>query len=308
MKVLLTGGAGFIGSHCTDIFLENGHDVIIVDDLSSGKRQNIPDKARFYQMDIRDERLKDIIVKELPDCICHLAAQVSVRTSVDDPVKDAEINILGGIKLAKLAVEHNIKKIIFSSTGGAIYGEQEEFPAPESHPLRPTSPYGVSKLSFEKYLEYHYKVFGLKYCILRYANVYGPRQDPFGEAGVVAIFCEHMLKDKQPVINGDGKQTRDFVYAGDVARANLLALGLHDCHCLNIGTGKETTINRIFHLIKGLTNNKAREVHGPSRLGEQKRSAIDPGLAKKVLGWEPAVDLKEGLALTVDYFINQQED
>lgn len=306
MRILVTGGAGFIGSHCADAFLAEGYDVVIVDDLSSGRKQNIPAEAQFYHMDIRDEALKDIMAKERPDIICHHAAQVSVRVSVDDPVKDAEINIIGGIKLAGMAVEFGVKKIIFSSTGGAIYGEQEEFPATESHPLRPMSAYGVAKLSFEKYLDYYRQVFGLQYCILRYANVYGPRQDPFGEAGVVAIFCERMLEDKHSVINGDGKQTRDFVYVGDVARANVLALDLEGSHCFNIGAGQETMINTIFNLLRDLTGSDTKEVHGPEKQGEQRRSVISPRLARECIGWRPEVSLRDGLSRTVDYFRNSK--
>ena len=305
MKVLLTGVAGFIGSHCADAFLNHGHDVVIVDNLSSGRRENIPEKARFYQADVRDDRLKDIMANEKPDVICHHAAQVSVRISVENPVMDAEINIIGGIKLANLAMEFGVQKFLFSSTGGAIYGEQEEFPASESHPLRPLSPYGVAKLSFEKYLEYFHQVFGLEYCILRYANIYGPRQDPYGEAGVVAIFAERFLEDKQPVINGDGQQTRDFLYVGDVARANLMALDLAGSHCYNIGTGKETSINTIFKMLRDLTGSSMEEVHGPAKQGEQMRSVISPNLAEKKILWKPEVSLEDGLALTVEYFKNE---
>ena len=307
MKVLVTGGAGFIGSHCSDAFLKHGHDVVIVDNLSSGKRENIPERARFYGIDLRDERLTDVIANERPDIICHHAAQVSVRLSVDDPIMDAEINIIGGIKLANLAVAFKVKKIIFSSTGGAIYGEQEEFPATESHPLRPLCPYGVSKLSFEKYLDYYSQAFGLQYCILRYSNIYGPRQDPFGEAGVVAIFAERFLGGKQPIINGDGQQTRDFLYVGDVAKANVIALNLEGSHCFNIGTGQETSINTIFAMMKDLTGSNFKEVHGPEKQGEQKRSVISPQLAQRSIGWRPEVSLKEGLAYTIEFFRNQRK-
>ncbi len=302
MKVLVSGGAGFIGSHCADTFLKQGYDVVIVDNLSSGKRKNIPEGAKFYCIDLLDKGLKEVIDDERPDVICHHAAQVSVRFSVDDPVNDAEINIIGGIKLAELAVAFGVKKFIFSSTGGAIYGEQEEFPATESHPLRPLCPYGVSKLSFEKYLDYYHKGFGLQYCILRYSNIYGPRQDPFGEAGVVAIFSERFLEGKQPVINGDGQQTRDFLYVGDVARVNAMVLSLEGSHCFNIGTGQETSINTIFGMLQDLTGSDFKEVHGPEKQGEQRRSVISPELAEKIIGWRPEISLSEGLANTVEYF------
>lgn len=307
MKVLVSGGAGFIGSHCADAFLKEGHDVVIVDNLSSGKRENIPEGAKFYCIDITDDRLTEVIENERPDVICHHAAQISVRFSVDDPVMDAEINIIGGIKLANLAVAFGVKKFIFSSTGGAIYGEQKEFPAAESHPLRPLCPYGVSKLSFEKYLEYYRQGFGLQYCILRYSNIYGPRQDPFGEAGVVAIFSERFLEGKQPVINGDGQQTRDFLYVGDVARANVMVFSLEGSHCFNISTGQETSINSIFGLLKDLTGSDFKEVYGPEKRGEQRRSVISPELAEKTIGWRPEVSLNEGLAYTVEYFRNKMD-
>jgi UDP-glucose 4-epimerase len=307
MKVLVTGGAGFIGSHCADAFLKQGHDIVIVDNLSSGKRENIPEGTKFHCIDILDKRLSEVIDHERPDVICHHAAQVSVRLSVDDPVMDAEINIIGGIKMANLAVAFGVKKFIFSSTGGAIYGEQEEFPATESHPLRPLCPYGVSKLSFEKYLDYYRQEFGLQYCILRYSNIYGPRQDPFGEAGVVAIFSERFLEGKQPIINGDGEQTRDFLYVGDVARANVMVLSLKGSHCFNISIGQETSINTIFGLLKDLTGSDFKEVHGPEKQGEQRRSVISPKLAEESIDWRPEVSLKEGLAYTVEYFRNQMD-
>ncbi|MGA1796580.1 MAG: NAD-dependent epimerase/dehydratase family protein [bacterium] len=302
MRILVTGGAGFIGSHCADAFLRAGHEVVIVDNLSSGRRENLPERARFHHLDIRDQRMKDVVAEERPEVICHHAAQVSVRISVDDPVLDAEINIIGGIRLVGYAKEFGVRRFIFSSTGGAIYGEQVEFPATESHPTRPLCPYGVAKLSFEKYLDYYHQIFGLDYSILRYSNIYGPRQDPFGEAGVVAIFTERFLEGKQPVINGDGEQTRDFLYVGDVARANVMALDLEGSHCINIGTGQETSINAIFNLLKDLTGSDMGEVHGPAKMGEQQRSVIAPRLAFDRMGWRPEMSLKAGLALTVEYF------
>ncbi len=302
MKILLTGGAGFIGSHCANAFLAKGHKVVIVDNLSSGKRLNVPPKTKFYHLDIRDKKLKEIITQERPDCICHHAAHVSVRTSVDDPVMDADINIVGSINLVNMAVKFGIGRFIFSSSGGTVYGEQEEFPAKESHPARPISPHGVAKYSFEKYLDYYRQVFGLRYCILRYANVYGPRQYSFGDKGVVAIFCQRMLEGKQPVINGDGEQTRDLVYVDDVARANVLALDLKESHCFNIGTGKETSINKIFSLLKNLTGVNTKKVHGPEKKGDLRRSCISYQLAMEHLGWRPDICIEDGLALTVGYY------
>lgn len=302
MRILVTGGAGFIGSHCADAFIQAGHNVIITDNLLTGKRDNIPTGSRFIKMDIRQDGLREIFKNEMPECICHHAAQVSVRNSVNDPIEDAEINIIGGVNLLKCAIEFNVKTFIFASTGGAIYGEQVQFPAGESHPLRPVCPYGVSKLSFEKYVEYFHRAYGLNYCILRYSNVYGPRQDPFGETGVVAIFSQMMLEEKQPVINGDGDQTRDFIYVSDVARANLMALEQKFNQCFNIGTGHEITINTIFNVLNKFTGGKSKQVHGPPQEGEQRRSCISPQLAKEYMGWSPEVSLEEGLSLTVDYF------
>lgn len=302
MKILITGGAGFIGSHVVEVMLEEGHQVIVIDDLSSGKREHLPHEVTFYKLDIRDKAVEDVFTQEKPEIICHHAAQISVKISVNDPVMDAHINIIGGINIAKLSAAHGVKQFIFSSTGGAIYGEQDYFPADEKHPARPISPYGVAKLSFENYLYYFHQVYGLNYTVLRYSNVYGPRQDPYGEAGVVAIFSKKMLANQDAIINGDGDQTRDFVYVGDVAKANVRALTLLGINCLNIGTGKETTINEVFHELKNLTASSIKEIHGPAMLGEQRRSVISAKKAYQVMGWQPETSLHEGLSKTVDYF------
>ncbi|MGA1868827.1 MAG: NAD-dependent epimerase/dehydratase family protein [bacterium] len=302
MKILVTGGAGFIGSHVVEAMIRENHHVIVVDDLSSGKKERVPQGVPFYKADIRDKTIEEIFAKEKPEIVCHHAAQISVRISVDDPVMDADINIIGGINMAKLAAANGVKQFIFSSTGGAIYGEQDYFPADEEHPARPICPYGAAKLSFEKYLYYFYKIHGLNYVVLRYSNVYGPRQDPYGEAGVVAIFCMKMLSNQIPIINGDGEQTRDFVYVEDVAKANVNALKLSGGHCLNIGTGKETTVNEIFRELKKITASSIQENHGPAMLGEQRRSVISAQKAYEVMGWQPETSLHDGLAKTVDYF------
>ncbi len=224
MKVLVTGGAGFIGSHIVDKLIEEGYEVIVVDDLSSGKEKNINKKAKFYRLNIQDSGLESVFQKEEPDYVNHHAAQIDVRRSVSYPILDAKINVLGTINLLQNCLKYKTRKVIFASSGGAIYGEQQVFPAPENHPLRPISPYGITKLVAEHYLYYYKTIYELDYMSLRYANVYGPRQDPFGEAGVIAIFIKKMLNEEQAIINGDGEQTRDFVYVEDVARANLLAM------------------------------------------------------------------------------------
>ncbi len=302
MKILVTGGAGFIGSHVVDTFLSAGHDVVIVDNLATGKRQNLNPQAKFYQIDIRSDELHKIFLDEQPAVVDHHAAQIDVRKSVSDPIYDAEVNILGTLNVLQAAVKSGVQKIIFASTGGAIYGEQEKFPAPEDHPTNPLSPYGIGKLGGEKYLYFYYTTYGLKYVSLRYANVYGPRQDPHGEAGVVAIFTQKMLKNEQPIINGDGEQTRDFVFVKDVAEANLLALSKDIIGCYNIGTGREVSVNQLFDRLVELTQAKAKKVHGPAKEGEQKRSVLDTRKAKEVLGWVPQVNLDEGLAQTVAFF------
>lgn len=306
MKIMIAGGAGFIGSHITDLLIEKGHDIVIVDDLSNGKRENINPRAAFYHLSILDGGLADIFRKERPEAVIHHAAQISVRDSVKDPLRDMEINIKGSVQLLEHCKDCQVKKIIFSSTGGALYGEQDYFPADENHPMRPLSPYAIAKLSVEKYLFFYFTTHRLHYTALRYANVYGPRQDPFGEAGVVAIFSQKMLKGEQPVINGDGNQTRDFVYVGDVARANLLALDRQVTGEINIGTGIETSIKTIFNEIRSLLAPGTPEVHGPAMPGEQLRSVLSCRKARTVLDWEPVMPLVEGLKHTVAFFKNKQ--
>ncbi len=305
MKILVTGGAGFIGSHIVDAFIDKGHQVVVVDNLSSGRRENVNDRAAFVEMDIRDDGIAELFAREKFDLVCHQAAQMDVRRSVADPVYDARVNVLGTLNLLQAAVQYRVKKFLFASTGGAIYGEQETFPADEEHPLRPLSPYGITKLTGEKYLYFYRQTYGLEHVILRYANVYGPRQNPHGEAGVVAIFTTRMLAGEQPVINGDGKQTRDYVYVADVVRANLLALEYDKSDVFNIGTGIETTVNQIFHLLNELTGASVPEYHGPSKPGEQLRSVLRYDKAKRYLGWEPQVELHEGLQQTVEHFRRQ---
>lgn len=303
MKVLITGGAGFIGSNVADGLLEKNYKVIIVDNLSNGKKENIPPGAKFYRCDIRDKKLYDIFKVEKPAVIIHNAAQLSVRVSVEDPLMDADINIIGGLNVINACRIYNVEKIIFASSGGTVYGEQKYFPADEKHPTHPISPYGAAKLATENYLYYFYNAYGLKYISLRYANIYGPRQDPYGEAGVVAIFSSKMIEGKSAVINGDGLQTRDYVYVGDAVDANLRAIESDFVGPLNIGTGRETTVVRLFNILKKVSGKDSiKEAHGPSREGEQRRSQLSNKLAGKMLGWQPKVSIEEGLKLTYHWF------
>ena len=307
MKILFTGGAGFIGSNVADRYLDLGHEVIILDNLVTGKRENIPSQAKFIEMDIRDARISEVFDTEKPDIVNHHAAQMDVRKSVSDPIYDANVNVIGGLNLLQNCIKHHVKKFIFASTGGAIYGEQDYFPADEKHPLRPLSPYGITKLTTEKYLYFYHQTYGLKYTVLRYANVYGPRQNPHGEAGVVAIFSEKILGGYQPIINGDGLQTRDYVFVGDVVKANELVLRQGDNKTYNIGTGKETNVNELFQMIVKMSGQKVPEKHGEAKPGEQMRSVLDYTYIQRELNWQPKTNLAEGISQTLHFFRSKYE-
>jgi UDP-glucose 4-epimerase len=302
MRVLVTGGAGFIGSYVSEALLERGHEVAVVDDLSTGKEENVPEGARFYEEDIRSG-CRGVFEGFGPEVVCHEAAQMGVRSSVAAPVFDAEVNVIGTVRLLEDCVRYGVRKVVFASTGGAVYGEQESFPAPEDHPLYPVAPYGVSKLAGERYLHFYRVEYGLDYAALRYGNVYGPRQDPHGEAGVVAIFAGNLAEGRPSKINGSGEQTRDYVYIDDVVRATVLALENEaPPGAYNVGTGVETSINELYAAMRELSGKDVPAKHGPAKPGEQKRSSIDPALAGRALGWRPEVDLGTGLKQTLRYF------
>ena len=302
MKVLVTGGAGFIGSHVADRLAADGHDVVIVDDLSTGHVEHLQPSARYYQMDLRSPWLDELFRIERPEAVVHEAAQASVRRSVEDPVFDGGVNVLGTAALLQASAHHGVRRFLFASTGGALYGDADVIPTPEDYPTLPVSPYGASKLAAEVYLRTFHALHGLSYAALRYANVYGPRQDPHGEAGVVAIFAQRLLSGERARINGDGKQTRDFVYVGDVADANARALTSDAVGSFNVGTGIETDVTTIFQVLKRITGSNQREEHGPPLAGEQRRSVVDARKIEKVLGWKPKTSLEAGLDATVRYF------
>ncbi len=302
MKILVTGGAGFIASHIADAYINLGHDVVVIDNLTTGKKENINPRAKFYFEDINSILIDKIFKDEKFDLINHHAAQIDVRISVENPTFDAQTNIVGSLNLYEAAKKYGIKKIIFASTGGAIYGEQDYFPADEKHPTRPCSPYGIAKLANEKYLYYYKVVHGIDFVIFRYGNVYGPRQNPHGEAGVVAIFINKMLHSEQPIIYGDGRNTRDYIYVDDLVKANILALNDNFSGIYNIGTAKEHDVNYVFDYLNKLTDANLPEKHEEAKKGEQRRSVISYEKIKKLHNWQPQINFEDGLKLTVEYF------
>ncbi|MCL5044263.1 MAG: NAD-dependent epimerase/dehydratase family protein [Deltaproteobacteria bacterium] len=301
MRVLVTGGAGFIGSHTVDALVERGvGEIAVIDDLSTGKRAQVNAAARFYQADVRDDaEVRRIVGEFQPQVLFHLAAQMDVRRSVAAPVFDAQVNLLGLLELLEAGRQNGLRRVVFASSGGAIYGEQETFPCSEDHPLRPMSPYGVAKLASEKYLAFYATEYGIKYLALRYANVYGPRQDPHGEAGVVAIFCRRLAEARPLTIFGDGAQSRDYVFVGDVVRANLAGLEEQAAEgAFNIGTGVETSVNELAARLAALAGVRLRVEYAAARPGEQRRSSVASRRAAELLGWRPQVDLGAGLRAT----------
>jgi UDP-glucose 4-epimerase len=304
VRALVTGGAGFIGSHLVDSLLAEGIDVLAVDDLSRGRREQVNTAAEFTRMDVADPRLIDLVGAHRPEIVFHLAAQIDVRRSVADPVADTQTNVVGIVNLLHASAQHRVRRVVFASSGGAIYGDTDVIPTPESHELRPASPYGAAKLCGEAYGALYQRMRGLEFIALRYANVYGPRQDPHGEAGVVAIFAQRLLRDAAVTINGDGLQTRDYVYVDDVVRANLAAMSSRTPDAVNIGTGVETDVDGLYERLRRISGTEARAVHGDAKPGEQRRSCLDIGHARTALGWEPSVALDEGLRRTTDFFRN----
>ena len=301
---LVTGGAGFIGSHLVDRLLELEYRVVVVDDLSAGKLKNLNPAASFHHNDITHSSISEVFQREQPDLVFHLAAQTSVSYSTREPVKDSETNVTGTLRMLEAARRHGVDKFIYSSTGGALYGDPQVDPCPDDHPVMPLSPYGISKYLGEQYVEFYQRMYRLNSTTLRYGNVYGPRQDPHGEAGVIAIFTQAMLEGKQPEIFGDGNQERDFVYVEDVVEANVLAIEGGNSLALNIGTGQKTSINQIFDLLKSIIGYRWEPLHGPARLGDVYQISLGSSMAERELGWTARVELDEGLRRTVDYFRN----
>ncbi len=302
MKVLVTGGAGFIGSNVVDALINEGNEVAVVDNLSTGKKENLNSRVKFYNVDIRDtDSIRSVFQEFQPEIAYHFAAQIDVRKSVANPAFDAEVNVVGSANLFKLAVDSKVKRIIFSSTGGALYGQVDEVPADEDTPIKPICAYGVAKYCTEQYLDYFKRLYGVESVVLRYANVYGPRQDLLGEAGVVAIFTGKILRGEPITIFGDGNQTRDYVYIEDIVKANLLALNGEE-GIYNIGTGVETSVNELVQIFEEILGKKIVPVYATKRQGEVDRIALDIEKAKKELGFEPQYNVKEGIKKTIEWY------
>jgi UDP-glucose 4-epimerase len=307
MRALVTGGAGFIGSAIVDLLISEGHDVAVVDNFATGKRANLfPDQSvRFYEMDIRDPNLASVFVRERPEVVFHQAAQMSVKVSTDDPLHDAQVNVVGLVNMLEASATAGVRKVIFASSG-ATYGNPLRLPMDEDHPQRPESPYGITKMVAEHYLAYYALDRGVQYSALRYGNVYGPRQDPHGEAGVVAILCNHLLSGKQPIIHWDGEQTRDYVYVGDVARANLAAATAGDGRCFCIGTGVGTSVNTLYGMLCQVAGTWIEPRRAPRRPGDLRAAYFDTSRARAELGWSATMPLREGLTNTFEFFARAQ--
>ncbi len=304
-KILITGGAGFIGSTLMDKLIDLGHEVVVIDNLFSGKKEYLNVKAKFYEVDINDEKkVNDIFLKEKFDYVYHLAAQIDVRRSVDDPILDNQINIIGALNILKNCYDNKVKKIMFASSGGAIYGFPEKIPTSETYPTYPVSPYGINKLSFEKYLNYYHKVYGQPYIAFRLANVYGPRQYKGGEAGVVSIFINNIVNNNVSYIYGDGFQTRDYIFVDDVIRAFISGLDNDIQGEFNIGTGVEKNLLDIIFAIESADGSKMKLEYLPAKVGEERSSCLDYSKAKSILKWEPKVDLNTGIDLTIKWAKN----
>ncbi|MDA8233298.1 MAG: SDR family oxidoreductase [Clostridia bacterium] len=301
MKVVVTGGAGFIGSHIVDRLIEEGHDVVVVDNLSTGNVGQIRPEGEFYQLDITDAALEEVFAKERPQFVIHHAAQIDVQKSLEDPVLDASVNILGTVNLLNCCVKYEVGKVIYASTA-AVYGVPQYLPIDENHPVGPISNYGISKYTPEQYLKVYQEMFGLNYTVLRYANVYGPRQGVKGEGGVICIFANKFLAGQAPFIFGDGSQTRDFVYVGDVVKANLAALEKGDGGVFNIGTGVQVSVNELLEQFKLLLGGSIEPVYEPPRAGDIRDSVFDVSRAAEVLDWQSEWSLEDGLRETVKYY------
>ena len=302
MRALVTGGAGFIGSHITDALLDAGHSVTVIDDLSRGRRAQVNPAARFVELDITSDALAAAVAEAKPEVVFHHAAQIDVRESVRDPLHDADVNVVGTVNVLRAAVDAGTRRVVFASSGGAIYGDTEVIPTPEDTRCLPESPYGTAKLCGEAYGGTFSRQAGLEFVALRYANVYGPRQDPHGEAGVVAIFCGRILEGRPVTIYGDGGQTRDYVYVADVVRANVAALESTVSGAFNVGTGVETSVNQLYAELAAVAGSSDKPTYAPGRPGEQQRSVISPARAHRELGWKPQVALREGLSQTLQFF------
>jgi UDP-glucose 4-epimerase len=305
MKVVVTGGAGFIGSTLVDALLADGHTVAVIDDLSRGRREQVPDAADLHLLDVTSDDIGPLLDSVQPEVVFHLAAQIDVRRSVSEPILDTSVNVLGTVNVLQSCVSAGVRRVVFASSGGAIYGDTEVMPTPEEHPPAPASHYGAAKLCGEVYGGVYARLYGLEFTSLRYANVYGPRQDPHGEAGVVAIFAERLLRGEAPVINGDGLQTRDYVHVDDVVRANLAAMH-GPVGAYNVGTGRQTDVVAVHRILAAAAGSDDPARHGPPKAGEQRWSCLSIERARTELGWRPTVDLDSGLAGTLRWFAEQR--